>query len=183
MSPASSRADRGFSSVELAAAFALVGSLVAVAVPTFLRDVKSSRFVEPVDGLTALSTNAAGYATTHAGPATLPLAFPRAVGLTPLVPPHGHLAVDPAGTWSDPTWAALQFPVAGSGFAFADGAPHAFSFAFDSTPGSTRSTFKAHAHADLDGDGVLSTFEVSGYDTASEGAVVTPGMYVEAPLE
>ena len=169
--------------MEAAAAFSLLGSLLAVAVPTFLREVRASRFVEPVQGLAAIAAGAIAYATTHAGPGTLPLAFPRSVGLTPATPPRARLAADPVGTWNDATWAALQFPVPASGLAFADGVPHAFSFAFDSTPGSARSSFKAHAHGDLDGDVATSTFEVQGSDTAADGPVVVPGMYVEAELE
>jgi len=97
--------------------------------------------------------------------------------------PRGRLAADPPGTWSDPTWQALHFPTTTSGFAFADDDPHAFSFAFESALANARSSFIARACGDLDGDGARSTFEVRGHDTQSEGAVIEPGMYVEAPLE
>ncbi len=177
------RSSRGFSPVELAAGFALFGSVLAVAVPTLLRELKASRLAEPTEGLAAIVTGALAYASTHAGPTTVPLAFPKSVGLTPSSPPRGQLVADPPGTWNDPTWAALRFPTVGTGYAFADGDPHAFAFAFDSTPSATRSTFVAHAHGDLDGDGATSTFEVRGYDTAGEGPVAVPGMHVEAELE
>jgi len=179
----SRRSTAGFSVVELAIGFSLVGSVVAVAVPTFLREVKSSRFVEPIEGIAALAANAIAYASVHAGPGTVKLAFPRTAPLTPAVPARGRLAVDPFGTWTDPTWTALRFPVVGTGFDFADGEPHAYSFAFQSTAGPARSAFKAVAHGDLDGDGALSTFEVTGWDTAPDGPVLDPGMYVEAELE
>ncbi len=177
------RLSRGFSAMELAIGFALVGSALAVAVPTFLREVRASRFVEPTEGLAAIAAGAVAYASTSPGSSAISLAFPRSVGLTPSAPPRGHLVADPPGTWADPSWKALRFPPTSGGFAYADGEPHAFAFAFDSTLGVDRSTFVAHAHGDLDGDGAWSTFEVRGHDTATEGPVVEPGMYVEAELE
>jgi type II secretory pathway pseudopilin PulG len=173
---------RGFSLLEASAAVSLLLCLAAIAVPTFLREVRSSRLVEPVAGLEAIGVGAVAYAAAHTGNA-LTLAFPPSVGLTPSSPPHGRLAADPPGTWYDPTWGLLDFPKPGTGLAFADGVPHGFAFAFDSNLGVSKSTFVAHAHADLDGDGAMSTFEIHGYDTAAEGAVVAPGMYVESELE
>jgi type II secretory pathway pseudopilin PulG len=177
------RRERGFSSVELAVAFAVVGSLLAVAVPTFLREVRASRFVEPTEGLATIAAGAVAYALTPPGSSAVAAAFPRSVALTPAVPPRGHPAADPDGTWSDPTWRALHFPPTWGRFAFAAGEPHSFSFAFESTLGAAQSTFVATAHGDLDGDGAVSTFEVRGRDTAGGGPVIDPGMYVEAELE
>jgi type II secretory pathway pseudopilin PulG len=173
----------GFTAVELAAGFAIAGSALAIAVPTFLRELRASRFAEPTEGLAAIAAGAVAYASMHVTPTSVALAFPRAVALTPSAPPRGKRVADPPGTWNDPTWAALAFPPTASTLAFADGERHAFAFAFDSTLGAPRSSFVAHAHADLDGDGALSTFEVRGHATPTEGAVVEPGMYVEAPLE
>jgi hypothetical protein len=67
--------------------------------------------------------------------------------------------VDPAGTWDHPTWRRLDF---------AETDPHGFSFEFISELGRERSTFIARAHGDLDGDGVTSTFEITGESTATE---------------
>jgi len=174
--------------MELCVAFAVVGSTLAVTVPAFYRGLSASRSVEPTRGLAAIANGAVAYASTHVGGAGSPsvaLAFPRSVGLTPPAPPRGRLAADPDGTWNDATWVALGFPDAAgsSSLAFGPDEPHAFAFAFDSTLAAPRSSFIAHAHADLDGDGALSTFEVRGHATPAEGAVVEPGMYVEAPLE
>ncbi len=173
----------GFTAMELAIAVAVLGSTLAVVVPTFLREVKASRFVEPTEGLVAIVEGAIAYSSEHATPTTVTLAFPRSVALTPAAPARGRLAADPPGTWADPTWAALRFPTTTDGFAFAEGDPHAFAFAFDSALGSTRSSFVARAAGDLDGDGARSTFEVRGHYTAGEGAIEEPGMYVESPLE
>ena len=67
----------------------------------------------------------------------------------------------------------------------AEGVPHAYAFSFESTSGG--SAFVAQARGDLDGDGVLSTFEIrgrSGRDGAADPEpTVLPGMYIEAELE
>jgi hypothetical protein len=60
-----------------------------------------------------------------------------------------------------------------------EGAPHAYSFAFESNG----TGFVARARGDLDGDGTLSTFEVRGVTPPGETPRVEPGMYVEAELE
>ena len=185
-------ARRGVTAVEAAVTFAVVGSLLAVAVPAFVRELHASRFVEPVSGVEKISELAVAYA--HDRPVIT--AFPSSAPLTPSAPPRGTREVDPPGAWDQPTWKALGFrPVA-------EGVPHAFAFAFDSVPGTepaparvdvtgallpvpgARSTFAAHAHGDLDGDGVTSTFEMHGHCTEGEpGAIVDPGMLVEAEVE
>ena len=98
--------------------------------------------------------------------------FPPGVPLTPTEVPRGVRADDPPGVWDQPTWRALGF-----GFDHA----HAFSFAFESTPG-PHPHFKAIAHGDLDGDGVVSTFEVEG-EADANGARILPGMYVDREVE
>ena len=166
---------KGATAVEMALFFAIGGSLLAVAIPTFARELHASRFVEPVDGLGRLSAAAVAYAqdrpTREAFPATAPL--------TPSVPPRGVRTADPEGTWDAPTWRALKFR------AVPEGVPHLFAFGFDSSLGPARSAFVAHAHGDLDGDGVRSTFETRGHVTSGDpaGATLDPGMYVEAEVE
>jgi hypothetical protein len=185
---------RGVTAVEGAVTFAVVGALLAVAVPAFVRELHASRFVEPVEGVEKIAAHAVAYA--HDRP--IASAFPASAPLTPSQAPHGTREVDPPGAWDHPSWKALDFrPVP-------EGVPHAFAFAFDSVaapsapagaPSSgspdasgvvngARSTFAAHAHGDLDGDGITSTFEVRGHAAEGEpGAVVDPGMLVEAEVE
>ena len=99
--------------------------------------------------------------------------------MTPGVPPRGHCEVDPPNAWETPTWNALGFR------AVPAGTPHCFAFAFDSAPSATKATFRAHAHADLDGNGVPSTFEVTGryVDGDPRGALLDPGMFVDSEVE
>jgi type IV pilus assembly protein PilA len=166
---------RRFTPLEVAIAFALLGSLVAVALPTFVREVHASRFVEPVDGLHRIGVSALAYARAH--PAAQ--AFPPSAPVTPSIPPRGHCEVDPASTWDQPTWTALDFRPS------PEGAPHCYAFGFDSTLSASRSLFRADAHGDLDGDGIESTFEITGHavDGDPEGPTLDRGMFVDSEVE
>jgi type IV pilus assembly protein PilA len=171
----------------LAIAFALCGSLVAVAAPAFVREVHASRLVEPVEGLKRLGGSAVAYAQEHApaqgagGSAGTQASsvFPPSAPLTPSSPPRGHCEVDPPDAWDHPTWIALGFR------AVAPGTPHCFAFAFDSVLTPSKSTFRARAHGDLDGDGIFSTFEVTGrlVDGDAQQVVIDPGMFVDSEME
>jgi type IV pilus assembly protein PilA len=166
---------RRFSAPELAIGFALVGSVLAVAIPTFLREVHASRFVEPVEGIQRIAASAVAYASAHPGPQP----FPPTAPMTPSTPPRGRCEADPAELWERPTWVALEFqPVP-------PGEPHCFAFAFDSVTAAARSTFRAHAHGDLDGDGITSTFEVTGSVVEGDprGPILDPGMFVDSEVE
>ncbi|HKQ71408.1 MAG TPA: hypothetical protein VJT73_18820 [Polyangiaceae bacterium] len=161
---------RTLSPVEAAVAFALGGAVLAVAVPEFVRGLHASRLAEPVDGLKRIAASA----LTAAQASGAEPAFPPSVALTPGEVPRGVRADDPPGAWDQPTWKAL-------GFGFDH--PHAFSFSFESSqPAPGRSRFRATAHGDLDGDGVVSTFEIEGEADAA-GARVVPGMYVDREVE
>src|SRR5262249_51091082 len=127
---------------------------------------------EAVGGLERLRTSALAYAEGR----PIANAFPRTVARTPANPARGKPAVDPPGTWDTATWQFLHFePVP-------EGIPHSYAFTFESALAETRSDFVGRAQGDLDGDGVLSTFEVRGHDDA-KGPAAEPGMYVEAEIE
>lgn len=154
---------RSLTPVEAALAFAIGGSVLAVFVPPFLRNLHASRLTEPLAGLERISARAAALA--DAAPA--PHAYPETAPLTPAQVPRGELVVDPPGTWAHPTWRLLDFSM---------DAPHAFSFEFRSSNSPERCTYTATAHGDLDGDGVQSTFQI--------GGAVRPGASPETfPLE
>jgi len=161
---------RRFTPVELAIGVAILGSLLAVAVPAFSRDLHSSRLVEPIEGLGRIGTAAVTYAEANQR-------FPDGAPLTPAVPPRGIKEADQPGTWDGPTWKDLAFRPS------PEGVPHAYSFSFESTAGGA--AFVAQSRGDLDGDGVLSLFEIRGAVRRGEGdkPAVAPGMYIEAELE
>jgi type IV pilus assembly protein PilA len=184
--PVSSRArGRRLAPIELAIAFAAVGSLLAIAVPTFVREVHASRLVEPVEGLNRLGASAVAYAQQHAAldpgaaGSRAAQAFPRSAPLTPSAPPRGRCEADPPGAWETPTWLALDFRPA------PPGTPHCFAFAFDTSVSPAKATFRAHSHGDLDGDGIPSTFEVTGRYVEGDprGAILDPGMFIDSEVE
>lgn len=140
---------RAITPVEAALAFAIGGSLLAVTVPPFLRNLHASRMTEALDGLQRIS----GRAMVLSDTALIGSAFPPSAPLTPATVPRATLTVDPPHTWDHPTWRLLDFDF---------DAPHAYAFQFDSQNGPGFSRFVAEAHGDLDGDGVLSTFRAGG---------------------
>lgn len=140
---------RSLSPVEAAVAFAIGGSVLAVFVPPFVRNLHASRLTEPLERLQYISRRAAELADN----APTSQAYPSSVTLTPALVPRGELVTDPPGTWSHPTWRLLDFSF---------DTPHAFSFELSSVNGPQLSSYSAAAHGDLDGDGVLSTFQIAG---------------------
>lgn len=140
---------RALTAVEAALAFAITGSLLAVSVPAFLRNLHASRMSEALEGLERIS----GRALVLADAAPLASAFPASAPLTPESVPRAAQVQDPPHTWDHPTWRILDFGLE---------TPHAYSFRFDSKNGPQQSSFEATANGDLDGDGVTSTFRTSG---------------------
>jgi hypothetical protein len=157
---------RRFTPIELAIGAALLGSVAAIAIPAFVRELHASRFSEPIDALGRMSTATIRFAEqTHKLPDSAPL--------TPPSPARGKKEAYPADLWSHPTWKALAFQAA------PDGVPFAFAYEFEALPAG----FVARAHGDLDGDGVYSTFEVRGSAQPGEPLKIEPGMYIESELE
>ena len=163
---------RNRTAAELAAFIAIGGSLVAVAVPAFFRALSASKLSEPLDGLSTLVGNTLAY--SEGRPQNI--SFPPSAPLTPAEVPRGVVAGDPPGAWEHLTWKSLDFSF---------DHPHAFAFQFDSALDPTTGVmrFVATAHGDLDGDGVLSTFEVRGERVPGQPARALPGMYVDRKVE
>lgn len=163
---------RSISALELAALIAVGGSLVAVAVPSFVENLSFSKLNEPIEGLDRMVTSAIRYAEGR----PQNISFPPPAPLTPTEVPRGEPADDPVDAWEHLTWKSLDFRFQ---------QPHSFAFRFDSAldPESGVMRFVATAHGDLDGDGVLSTFEVRGERLPGQSARVLPGMFVDRAVE
>jgi hypothetical protein len=163
---------RSFSAVELAAVFAVGGSVLAVAVPAFVKNLSASKLTEPIEGLDRMVSSAVAYSARH----PQEISFPPSAPLTPAEVPRGVRVVDPPEVWQHLTWLSLHF-----GFT----EPHAFSFKFDSEldPVTQVMRFTATAHGDLDGDGMVSTFEVRGERAPGQPARVLPGMFIDREVE
>ena len=163
---------RSWSALEVSLAIGIGGSALAVAVPTFLQNLSASKLSEPIGGLDRMVTSAIAYAEGRPDE----IAFPPPAHLTPPEVPRGERLADPPEAWDHLTWRSL-------GFRF-DHA-HAFAFQWDSTydPATRTMRFVATAHGDLDGDGIVSTFEVRGEHRPGEPARVLPGMFVDREVE
>jgi hypothetical protein len=147
--------------VEAAVAVAVAGSVLATALPAFVKNLHASELVEPLDGLARIGARASALAASR----PVAQAYPDSVPLTPSVVPAGVRVTDPPGTWDHPTWRLLDFSFE---------VPHSYSFEFESKNGPDVSTFTARAHGDLDGDGSLSEFELSGRTRAGGTPEVGP---------
>lgn len=163
---------RKWTAVELAAAIAVGGSVLVVAVPAFIENLTFSKLNEPIEGLDTMVTNAIAYAESR----PQNISFPPSAPLTPAEVPRGVAASDPEHAWEHLTWQALDFRFE---------QPHSFAFKFDSAldPNTGIMRFVATAHGDLDGDGVLSTFEVRGERLPGQSARVLPGMFIDREVE
>lgn len=145
---------------EAATAFAVIGGLLAVIVPSCLRAVQLSRTAEATENLERLTR----------GVIALDPARPLAAApLTPALVPRGTPAADPEGTWEHPTWKALGFAL---------DAPHWYAYRVDVDDRQVRLV----AHGDLDGDGLLSTYtRTIGHD--AKGWVPSNALVITADLE
>jgi hypothetical protein len=161
---------RAVSPVELAVVASVAGSVLAASAPTFMRELQASRMAEAVDGVSAIGAGA----LAHAQGKELAASFPPAAPLTPSEVPRGVTVEDPPGTWDTPTWQGL-------GFRF--DRPHRYAFQFDVIPDPSRIWFQATAHGDLNGDGILSTFLLSGERRVGGEAVILPGIHIEREVE
>lgn len=135
--------------VQSVALFSVLLAVVLSVLPAFVRNLRASRFAEPLDGLAFIAARASLLAAGR----PVESAYPPSAPLTPAAVPLGEMVVDPTGTWDHPTWRLL---------AFQPDQPHAYAFRFDSRNGPDGSSFEATARGDLDGDGSTSTFTIRG---------------------
>jgi hypothetical protein len=155
--------------VQTVAFISLLLAVVMSALPAFVKNLRASRFAEPLDGLSYIAARA----TLLAAGRPVDTAYPPSAPLTPGVVPRGELVVDPPGTWDHPTWRLLDFKT---------DAPHAFAFEFQSENGPEGATFSATARGDLDGDGNTSTFILGG-DYQKDGSPRTRPLALHREVE
>jgi type II secretory pathway pseudopilin PulG len=156
------RRQAGLSLTEVCVIVAVVGVLVAVFVPAFLREVRTSRIAEAGEMLGTLHRGAAAYydASQHTPSGVRFHCLPDAAGPFPLTPGIDAQPGDPgaAATPGSPTWRALGF---------APLRPLRYSYTFaPASSGCAITATDPHdailvltAEGDLDGDGERSHFE------------------------
>lgn len=157
------RRSAGLSLIEAALIVCLVGIVLAVFIPTFARELRTSKTSEAVDHLATLSRRASAYFTApqrrDGGPSQL-RCLPPTAGPTPRAPSSHPELVDfhDEATPGHETWEAL-------GFQARDPVRYAYTFeptasgcGLRSPEGSYLLTLRAEG--DLDDDGERSLFEL-----------------------
>ncbi|MCC7535898.1 MAG: hypothetical protein IT379_06785 [Deltaproteobacteria bacterium] len=152
----------GFTLVEAAVLVCVVGVVLAVGVPTFLRAFRRSRSSEAVEMLGALAHAAESYYEKRwrrLGERRVSRCLPPAAGPTPETPTVDRVEVDfsAASVEGHETWEALGFdPRGGTRFSYKF---EPVASGCDVVPQPSQHLYRARAYGDLDGDGELSTFE------------------------
>ncbi len=155
---------RGFTLIELMIVVAIIAILAVVAVPQFTKYMRSAKAAEAVEMLDMIRKGAASY---YSIPRTVfntrqaaACQFPAKVGVTPTgasccaIDANGDDRCDSSQLqWSNATWSALKFEITDE---------HYFQYRFDSTGAYANARFRAEANADLDCDGINSTFQLVG---------------------
>lgn len=166
----------------------IVGSTLAVFVPTFLREVRASKMSEATDNLRILHQRAAAYFAERRPPEdgegpTRTRCLPKTAGPTPRQPTEHAYEVDflSENTRGHETWRALDF---------APDEPIRYSYTFEPTASgcglrSPEGTYllTIRAQGDLDGDGERSIFERRA--RATEDGVLVPSdvLYIRDAVE
>ena len=169
---------KGFTLIELMIVVAILAILAVVAVPAFIKYMRRAKTTEAIDELDKIYKSASHYYTAprvqEGTGAKLDCQFPTSQAMTPDVTAKaccgggGDSDSDDrcdvkTDAWTTAAWSALNFQMNDQ---------HYFGYVFTSN-GLTRSAaaFTASAHADLDCDGTLSTFQRYGYgDTSASHA-------------
>ena len=157
---------KGFTLIELMIVVAILAILAVVAVPAFIKYMRRAKTTEAIDELDKIYKGAAlFYTTPHVDQAgqKLPCQFPENQGITPVegtccstnglggpdTNSDDRCDSDP-DVWSTDTWSSLNFQMNDE---------HYFVYAFDAAGVLDQAGFTSSANADLDCDGIQSTFQ------------------------
>lgn len=155
---------RGFTLIELMIVVAIIAILAVVAVPQFTKYMRAAKAAEANEMLDLMRK---GSATYYSVPRTIfntqkraACQFPASVGSTPVgasccaLDANGDDRCDSSQlAWNNATWSALQFEITDE---------HYFQYKYDSNGTYQNARFRAESNADLDCDGILSTFQLVG---------------------
>ena len=160
---------KGFTLLELMVVVAILSVLASVAIPAFIKYMRRVKTVEAIDELQKLHSGSAAYyargQVLGGVGAALPCQFTRSIGVTPDMTNKqccgGALDSDKDNrcdvdsvAWDQQVWESLNFEMRDQ---------HYFGYSYTSSGTLGDSLFVARAQADLDCDGITSTFERYGF--------------------
>ncbi len=179
-----SKAQEGFTLIELMIVVAIIGILAAVAIPAFMKYIKTSKTTEARQFVKKIYDGARAYYMDQNYQQgmkfqALPKQFPVAPtgGLAPSDPTACCEKCAPsAALWTDETWVVLQFSVDD---------PHYYSYDYILAGAATVGPYTARALGDLDCDGTFSTFEMYGTINSvyADGPAGNAGIFRQNELE
>ena len=182
----------GFTLIELMIVVAIIAILAVVAVPQFTKYIRQAKAAESIQMLDLLKKGGAAYyvipRTATKTWTRVPCQFPGKVAVTPAGASCCDDSLDADGdercdsnpaSWDNRVWSALRFSLTDA---------HYFQYGFDSQGSLADARFTASAHADLDCDGIRSTYElmVRGDPAATESdcdTVSTAGVFRDRETE
>ena len=166
---------KGFTLIELMIVVAILAILAVVAVPAFIKYMRRAKTTEAIDQIDKLYKASASYYSApqvkQGDGGKIQCQFPATQGMTPDVTAKkccggasdadgdDRCDVKTSGLWDTDIWSSLNFSMNDQ---------HYFAYTYTSNGSTlTAAKFTATANADLDCDGLLSTFERYGYGDES----------------
>jgi type IV pilus assembly protein PilA len=182
------RRNEGFTLIELMIVVAIIGVLAAVAIPAFTSYVKRAKTSEVGGNLKAMFTGASSYyqaehwrqrGVTAEGAAIAPTTYCTvAAGVTTNAPGPEKVALN---------WQAEPPSFMALGFAVADPVLYQYEIAsIGDQCGNTSQNpglYSFRANGDIDGNNVLSLFEIAAGSNVNNELYRTPGMFIQNELE